>query len=116
MEITIIDRGRGPEIKGTRITVYDVFDYSRKGWQPNSIALLFGLCTDQILAAMKYIEEHKDEVMKVYQKLLERDAQGNPPEVEARLRESRAKIDAWLQARKNGQAGEIAHEGHSSRQ
>jgi uncharacterized protein (DUF433 family) len=116
MEIAIIDRGRGPEIKGTRITVYDVLDYTRKGWHANSIALLFGLCTDQILAAMKYIEQHEKDVMKVYQKILERDARGNSPEIEAKLQESRAKIDAWLQARNNGQRQETAHEGNSSGQ
>jgi uncharacterized protein (DUF433 family) len=27
MGAKIIDRGRGPEIEGTRITVYDVMDY-----------------------------------------------------------------------------------------
>jgi len=27
MSAKIIDRGRGPEIEGTRITVYDVMDY-----------------------------------------------------------------------------------------
>ena len=31
-EATIIDRGRGPEIAGTRITVYDVMDYLKHGW------------------------------------------------------------------------------------
>ena len=28
----IIQRGRGPEIQGTRITVYDIVDYQRMGW------------------------------------------------------------------------------------
>jgi hypothetical protein len=34
----IHDRGRGPEIKGTRITVYDVLDYQRLGWRTDAIA------------------------------------------------------------------------------
>ena len=32
MSAKIINRGRGPEIEGTRITVYDVLDYARQGW------------------------------------------------------------------------------------
>ena len=31
-EAKIIDRGRGPEIAGTRITVFDVMDYLENGW------------------------------------------------------------------------------------
>lgn len=30
MSAKIIHRGRGPEIEGTRITVYDVWDYARQ--------------------------------------------------------------------------------------
>ena len=33
MSAQIIDRGRGPEIAGTRITVYDVLDYFQEGWR-----------------------------------------------------------------------------------
>jgi len=31
MATKIINRGRGPEIEGTRITVYDVLDYRKHG-------------------------------------------------------------------------------------
>jgi len=31
MHAAIIDRGRGPEIAGTPITVYDVWDYRKEG-------------------------------------------------------------------------------------
>jgi uncharacterized protein (DUF433 family) len=34
----IHDRGRGPEIEGTRITVYDVMDYYLDGWPAARIA------------------------------------------------------------------------------
>jgi uncharacterized protein (DUF433 family) len=36
-ESVIIDRGRGPEIAGTRITVYDIVDYLEEGWHPTSV-------------------------------------------------------------------------------
>ena len=31
LEAKIVDRGRGPEFAGTRITVYDVLDYHKTG-------------------------------------------------------------------------------------
>lgn len=81
----IIDRGRGPEIKGTRITVYDVLDYVIEGWHPARIAAFFRISSDQVLAAMEYIQEHTLEVITDYQKILERCARGNPPELQAKL-------------------------------
>ena len=38
LEAKIIDRGRGPEIAGTRITVYDVLDYHKSEWHRDMIA------------------------------------------------------------------------------
>ena len=35
----IINRGRGPEIEGTRITVYDIWDYALENWHRDAIAL-----------------------------------------------------------------------------
>ena len=48
MGAKIIDRGRGPEIAGTRITVYDVLDYLQAGWRCEHIAGLFRLPPDEI--------------------------------------------------------------------
>ena len=42
-KIEIIDRGRGPEIAGTRITVYTIWDYASTGDHHSSIALMLGL-------------------------------------------------------------------------
>ena len=36
MGTPIINRGRGPEIAGARITVYDVLDYLQAGWRYDS--------------------------------------------------------------------------------
>ena len=84
-EPRIIDRGRGPEIEGTRITVYDVMDYHLDGWHRDLIADTLSLSSPQVEVAIRYIEEHRDEVMPVDQKMLERDARGNPPELQAKL-------------------------------
>ncbi len=71
-ESKIIDRGRGPEIAGTRITVYDVMDYYTNGWHRDQIALLFRLSSRDIQAAIDYIEAHRDEVQADYEKILDR--------------------------------------------
>ncbi len=54
----IINRGRGPEIEGTRITVFDVMDYLKVGWHRDRIATLFRLSSRDIQAAIDYIETH----------------------------------------------------------
>ena len=84
-EEVIIDRGRGPEIQGTRITVYSIIDYLLEGWPPDRIAAWFRLSSDQVGAAIEYIREHNLEVIAEYQKILLRAARGNPPEVQAKL-------------------------------
>jgi uncharacterized protein (DUF433 family) len=81
----IIDRGRGPEIKDTRITVYDILDYLLLGWPHTRIAALFRVSPYEVLAAMECIRENKAEVIAEYAKMLEREKRGNPPELQARL-------------------------------
>ena len=100
---TIIDRGRGPEIAGTRITVYDILDYTTMNWHHTAIAAMFRISSRQVLAAIQYIDDHKDEVMANYHKLLEREARGNPPEMQARLDATHAKYQAlWAERRRQG--------------
>jgi uncharacterized protein (DUF433 family) len=82
----IINRGRGPEIEGTRITVYDVMDYRKHGWHRDRIAALFSLSPDEVQVAFDYIDMHQDEVMQQYERNLEwqRNYQ-YPPDVQAKL-------------------------------
>ena len=58
---TIIHRGRGPEIAGTRITVYDIMDYTRENWHHAAIAATLRISSEEVLVALEYIEAHKDE-------------------------------------------------------
>lgn len=82
----IINRGRGPEIAGTRITVYDVMDYSTQGWHRDRIAGLFRLSSNQIQAALDYIEAHAAEVNSQYEAILERSRNYKySPEVQAKV-------------------------------
>jgi uncharacterized protein (DUF433 family) len=104
--IRIINRGRGPELEGTRTTVYDVIPYLEAGRSANYIAAVMGHSSRQIQALIEYIEQHKEEVMAVHRKIEERIARGNPPEIEAKLKASHERLLALKeQLRKNGQEG-----------
>ena len=97
LPIEIHDRGRGPELKGTRITVYDIIPYRLGGCTPAEIADTLALpeiTPAHIEALFRYMDEHHDEVMAVHHKIEERNARGNPPEIEEKLKQSRAKVEA----------------------
>ena len=85
MSSMIIDRGRGPEIAGTRITVFDILDYAIKDWHHTAIAAQLQLSTEQVETALGYIEAHKEDIMAEYREMLARDARGNGPELQERL-------------------------------
>jgi len=59
-----------------------------------------------VQAAVDYIREHEDEVMEVHRSIEERNARGNPPQIEAKLAQARAKRLAWLTERQQGHAQE----------
>ena len=82
---TIVDRGRGPEIRGTRITVYDVLDYRELGWNHIRIAALFQVSSQEVLDAISYIQENKTAIMAEYKAIVERSERGNGPELQERL-------------------------------
>lgn len=97
--IEIHDRGRGPELKGARITVYDIIPYRLNGRDAERIAEILrpgypAITAAHIEALFRYMDEHHDEVMAVHWKIEERHARGNPPEIEAKLKQSRAKLAA----------------------
>jgi uncharacterized protein (DUF433 family) len=72
MAATIIDRGRGPEIAGTRVTVYRIMDFLRESASPQRIADELKLDSDQVSAALKYIHEHREAVEAEYEAILQR--------------------------------------------
>ena len=84
LEAKITKTGRGPEIAGTRITVYDVLEYEQTGWHRDMIAAILSLSSQQVEAAIQYIGEHRAEVMASYEHNMERIRRGNPPEVQAK--------------------------------
>ena len=62
MQPAIIDSGRGPEIAGSRITVYDVLAETGAGAAPERLATDWRLTVEQIRCALRYIDEHRAEV------------------------------------------------------
>ena len=95
-EPRIVDRGDGPKIEGTRITVYTVLEYLRAGRSRDWIAAMLNLSSHQVQAAMDYIRDHETQVSAEYEKILVRISKGNSKQVEKRLRANREKVKARL--------------------
>jgi hypothetical protein len=74
-------------------------DYLRQDWHHATIAAWLNLSSEQVLAAVKYLEEHRAAVEAEYQLMLERDARGSPPEIRAKLEASQAKLEELLAER-----------------
>ena len=83
MAARIINRGRGPEVAGTRVTVYRIMDFLREGSSAERIATELHLTKEQVRVALDYIAIHHRAVEAEYEKILQRVQQRNPPHVEA---------------------------------
>src|SRR5580692_2222799 len=83
MTPTINPNGR---IAGTRTSVYDIVPYLESGrFTLEEIARYTAISMEELQVALRYIEENRDEVMRVNREIDERHACGNPPEIQARL-------------------------------
>ena len=106
LEAKIIKTGRGPEIAGTRITVYDVIEYYKTGWHRDMIAANLELSSHQVEAAIRYIEEHRDEVMADYERRCSpRIRRGNPPDLQAKLDAGHERFLAMVKERREAKSG-----------
>src|SRR6266436_9984751 len=112
MESVIQSNGK---IAGTRISVYEVYYYLVNDWQPREIAPILQLSMEQIQSAIQYIDEHRAAVVAVHNEIEERNARGNPPEVEAKLVKTREKMQAWLKERHQTKSQERNGAGDSGR-
>ena len=113
--VAIIDRGRGPELAGTRITIYNLVPYILAGWHYEKIAGLYRISPADVLAMMDYFEQHKDDVLAVHAKIEARNAKGNPPEVEAIRAKGKAKLQALRAELERKRQTEGNGEGHHLR-
>ncbi|MGH9850540.1 MAG: DUF433 domain-containing protein [Blastocatellia bacterium] len=63
---------RGPSIAGTRITVYSVMDCLKLGLSRNYTKASFRISDEELDAIIEYIEQHKEQVERDYERILRR--------------------------------------------
>jgi uncharacterized protein (DUF433 family) len=109
-EIQIIDRGRGPQLSTSRVTVQDLVPYFQEGCSyAEIIRWIPTLTRDEIAVVERYYRDHQDELDQEDRVIRERSAQDrNPPWVEKVLEDARAErlaITERLRQQRNGEAG-----------
>jgi uncharacterized protein (DUF433 family) len=108
----IHDRGRGPELVGTRITVYNLLpDLLDPTATEAYICRIYNLTAEQVAAARAYILNNPDTVLAQHLKIEERIAAGNPPEVVEQMKRTHdtfMKFKKWLEERNAADAAEMA--------
>ena len=108
----IHNRGRGPELIGTRITVYNLMPYFLDPTATEEyICKLYDLTPEQVAALRAYVFNHPDEVLAQHLKIEARIAKGNPPEVIEAAKQTHEllmRFRAWLDERKRANEAEAA--------
>jgi uncharacterized protein (DUF433 family) len=94
----IHDRGVGPELTDSRVTVYDLLlDFLDPDKTEEWIGRQYELTAKQVAAARAYILNNPDEVLSGHLQIEARMFKGNPPEVIERARQTR---DTFLNFKK----------------
>ena len=113
----IQDRGRGPEIVGTRITVYNLLsDFLDPTATEASICRIYDLTPEQVAAARAYILNNPDTVLAEYLRIDVRMSVGNPQEVIDQAKQTHAAFmgfKEWLVQRQQAAAQEASAESTS---
>lgn len=105
MAVRIIERGRGPEIEGTRVTVYRIMDFIVDPTPLPEIARQLALSEDEVRAALDYIEANRAEVEAEYARIVERaNSRKNPEWVERTLAKSWDELRQCILARRTREA------------
>lgn len=115
-EITIVDRGRGPQLSTSRITVQDLLPYFQLGYTHDRIIreVMPSLSMAEIEVAERYVEEHRPEVLEEDRRIRQWNAtRKNLPEVEESLRLAREQRLAWLEAHRKHHSESPNGEGRS---
>ena len=115
MSQLIHDRGRGPEIAGTRITVYNLLQsFLNPTITEEEICRIYGLTSQQVAAARAYVLTNPETVLAEHLKIEERLAADNPPEVREKAEQAKAtllRFKQWLAERDAaGDQGEVDEE------
>lgn len=110
----IYDRGRGPEIAGTRITVYNLLPHFLDATTTEAaICRMYDLTAEQAAAARAYVLNNPDTVLARHLDIEARMDAGNPPEVIERAKQTHAtflRFKEWLAKRQQAEAQERAEE------
>jgi len=90
MPIELIhDRGRGPEIVGTRITVYNLLPHLMDPTVTEAfLCEFYGLTPEELAAARAYALTHYEAVMAEHRQIEVRIAEGNPPQLIERAKQT----------------------------
>lgn len=117
--VVIHDRGRGPEIAGTRITVYNLLpSFLDPTATEAEICSIYGLSMEQVAAARAYVFTHPDTVLAEHLRIEERMATGNPPEVRQQAERAKATFEMyrnWLSEREAAESGDDERQERSQR-
>ena len=104
----IHDRGRGPEIVGTRITVYNLLpDLLEPDTTEAEICRIYELAPEQVAAARAYVLNNAEIVLGKHLEIEARMAAGNPPHLIEKMRETHAtflRFKEWLASREKADA------------
>src|SRR2546423_1669881 len=94
--IEIIDRGRGPQLSTSRITVQDLVPYFQRHCTYEEILEVMPVLTvEEIQVVERYVQQNYAAVMEQDRRIRERAAaRRNPPEIEAIRQQGAAKMAA----------------------
>src|ERR1022692_150335 len=96
--IEILDRGRGPQLSTSRITVQDLVPYLQQNCTYEQILEIMPVLTrEEIQVVERYVRDNCNAVMEQDRRIRERNANRvNPPEIEATRRMAHAKVVALM--------------------
>lgn len=114
-EITIVDRGRGPQLSTSRITVQDLVPYFQSNYSYDQIReIMPTLSVEEIQAVERYVDEHREDVLAEDRRIRELNAtRRNPPWVEEVFRRTREKWPALEKAYRKYYGEDGNGDGHS---
>ena len=98
--IHIVDRGRGPQLSTSRITVQDLVPYIQQQYSHEQILEIMPvLNVEEIQVIERYVRDNYAAVMEQDRRIRERaEARSLPPEVEEALhQERRQRLEAYRQ-------------------
>ena len=97
--IEIVDRGRGPQLSTSRITVQDLVPYFQRQWNYEQILeIMPDLTVEEIEVIRRFFEANYELVMEQDRRIRRRNAhRQNAPEIEEILRRGGEKMEALRQ-------------------